>query len=149
MKNRKRVIMGIALLLGASLLVLFVFGAQIVLKIHQKRFKKFGVVKEENFTNTVYYKTCKMSYAEWNQLKTELVSEGWHPIEPKIELVSPLLVSEDEFQHTTECFSKYRKIYYTIIPKACTERIVVMEFEDYVLIHLMIAVYKPWGKEAF
>jgi len=149
MKYRKRVIMGMALLLGTVSLVLVMFGAQFALKIHQNRFKKFGVEKEEYFTNSVYYKTFKLSYAEWNRLKTELVIEEWHPIEPQIEMVSPLLVSEDEFQYATEGYSRYETIYYTIIPKACKERIIVMEYDDEVIVHLMIAVHSPWDKELF
>lgn len=147
--KKKRFLAIFVLVVAVGLVVFAMSGAQLVLKNHQKRFKEFGILKEEGFTSSVYYKTFTLSYAEWNQLKTELVSEGWHPIEPKIELVSPLLVSEDEFQYATEGYSRYETIYYTIIPKACKERIIVMEYDDEVIVHLMIAVHSPWDKELF
>ncbi len=83
------------------------------------------------------------------KLKAELMDEEGHSIDPKIEYVSSRLISEEEYQHATECLSKYMKVYYSLIPKACKERIVVMEYDDYVIIHLMIAVHSPWDKELF
>ena len=129
--------------------VLIVLGPKMALGIHQKRFKEYDALGEEYFTSTVYREKLKLSAAEWEKLKAELMDEEWHSIDPKIEYVSSRLISEEEYQHATECLSKYTKVYYSLIPKACKERIVVMEYDDYVIIHLMIAVYSPWSKEQF
>lgn len=102
-----------------------------------KRFNEYSVVNDEYFTSTIYHAKITLTKTEWTELKADLIREGWNSIEPREEYVSPNLISTEERENITECFSNYRKVYYTVIPKSCKERNVVMIFEDKVVIHLM------------
>ena len=146
---RRRCIWMLVIGIVAVAFVWILFGRKVTYRLEKRKYGGYTVLQEKQFTSTVYYAKLELTKEQWKSLRKVLIDDGWNSMEPSRGLTCTDMVSDEEFTHATENLSHFKTVYYTLVPKSCRERIVPMEYDNKVILYIMLAIYNPWSREEY
>lgn len=146
---KRRVVWAVVIGIVAMAFVWILLGRKVTYRLEKRKYGDYTVLQENQFTSTVYYAKLELTKEQWKSLREDLIDGGWDSMEPSRGLTRTDMVSDEEFAHATENLSHFKTVYYTLVPKSCRERIVPMEYDNKVILYIMLAVYNPWSRAEY